>query len=77
MAAEKTEVRGLMAADLAAFLDCAALARNMDRNSLINKICMQWATGEAHRSNVLQRAARDNPLLSDASAPTTEWGELS
>lgn len=77
MAADKTEVRGLMSSDLATFLDCAAMARNMDRNSLINKICMQWAGVEAHRSNVLQRAARGNPLLSDASAPTTDWGDLS
>jgi hypothetical protein len=76
MAADKTEVRGLMRVDLAEFLDVAAMARNMDRNNLINKICLQWAELEAHRSNVLQRAAKNNPLLSDASAPTSNWGEM-
>jgi hypothetical protein len=76
MAAEKTEVRGLMATDLASFLDAAAMARRMDRNSLINKICLQWAELEAHRSNVLQRTCRGNPLLSESSGPTTDWGDL-
>lgn len=77
MASDKTELRGLAPADLVAFVDAAALARNMDRTALINKILFAWARVEAHRSNVLQRAARGNPLLSEASAPTTEWGELS
>ena len=76
MAADKTEVRGLMRVDLAEFLDVAAMARNMDRNNLINKILFQWAEMEAHRSNVLQRAAKNNPLLSEATAPKTNWGEL-
>lgn len=77
MPAEKTEVRGLMNADLAAFLDAAAMARRMDRNSLVNKICEKWAREEAHRATVIQRACRGNPLLSESNGSTTDWGELS
>lgn len=77
MAAEKTELRGLSDTNLVAFLDACAMARRMDRNSLVNKILTRWAEEEAHRSNVLQRTARGNPLLSESSAPTTDWGDLS
>lgn len=76
MAAEQKELRQLSGTDLLDFLDAAALGRNMERAKLINKILRQWAELEAHRSNVLQRAARGNPLLSDAPAPTTDWGDL-
>jgi len=76
MAAEQKELRQLTPSDLLNFLDGAALARNMERSKLINKVLMQWAEQEAHRSNVLQRVARGNPLLSESSAPTTDWGEL-
>jgi hypothetical protein len=77
MAAEKTELRGIADTNLVSFLDACALARKMDRNSLVNKILRQWAEQEAHRSNVLQRAARGNPLLSESPASVTDWGELS
>ena len=45
MASDKTELRGLAPADLVAFVDAAALARNMDRTALINKILFAWAGG--------------------------------
>lgn len=77
MPAEKTEVRGLMDTNLAAFLDAAAMARKMDLNSLINRICDKWAREEAHRANVIQRTCRDNPLLSESNGSTTDWGDLS
>jgi hypothetical protein len=76
MPAEKTELRQLTPTDLLTFLDAAALARGMERARLINKILGRWAEEEAHRSNVLQRAARGNPLLSESTAPTTDWGDL-
>ena len=77
MAAEKTEVRGLMDTNLAAFLDASAMSRRMDRNSLINKICEKWAKEEAHRVTVIQRTCRSNPLLSESNGSTTDWGDLS
>ncbi len=76
MAAEQKELRQLAPADVLDFLDAAALARNMERSKLINKIIGQWAVTEAHRSNVLQRAARGNPVLTDSPAPSTDWGDL-
>lgn len=76
MAAEQKELRQLSNANLLDFLDAAALARNMERAKLINKVLGQWAANEAHRANVLQRAAKGNPLLSESSAPATDWGDL-
>lgn len=77
MAAEQKELRQLSPSHMLDFLDVAALARNMERAKLINKILMQWAEVEAHKTNVIQRAAKGNPLLSDGSAPApTNWGEL-
>jgi hypothetical protein len=43
---------------------------------LVNKILEKWCREEAHRSNVLQRASRGNPLLSEPAGPTTDWGDL-
>ena len=77
MATEKTELRQLSPTDLMTFLDAAALSRGMERARLINKILGRWAEEEAHRSNVLQRVARGNPLLSETSGPSTDWGDLS
>lgn len=77
MPAEKTELRQLSPTELLTFLDAAALGRGMERAKLINKILLRWAEEEAHRTNVLIRAARGNPLMSESSAPTTDWGDLS
>lgn len=77
MPAEKIELRQLTPVDLLSFLDAAALGRGMERARLINKILLKWAEEEAHRSNVLQRAARGNPLLSESTAPATDWGDIS
>jgi hypothetical protein len=74
MPAEKTELRGLAPTELVAFLDAAAMARNMDRNTMVNKILMQWAQVEAHRATVLHRATRGNPLMAEPSGSTTDWG---
>jgi hypothetical protein len=48
----------------------------MERAKLINKILLQWAEVEAHRTTVLVRAARGNPLLSETTGSTTDWGDL-
>ncbi len=76
MAAEQKELRQMSPAHLLDFLDAAALGRNMERTKLINKVLAKWAEEEAHRANVLMRAARGNPLLSESAGPTTDWGDL-
>ena len=76
MPAEQKELRQLTPAPVLDLLQSAAIGRNIERSVLINKILEKWAREEAHRSNVLQRASRGNPLLSESSAPTTDWGDL-
>jgi hypothetical protein len=76
MAAEQKELRQLSNANLLDLLDACALARNMERAKLINKVLAQWAAGEVHRTNVLNRAAKGNPLLSETPGNTSDWGDL-
>jgi hypothetical protein len=77
MAAEQKELRQLTPAPVLDILQSAALARNIERAVLVNKILEKWAKEEVHRSNFLQRASRGNPMLSESAGPTTDWGELS
>ena len=65
MAADKAELRGLAPADLVAALDAIAVSRNMDRTTLVNKLLTISVQKIAHQSNVLQRMARGNALLSE------------
>lgn len=76
MAAEQKELRQLTDTHLLDFLDACALGRNLERAKLINRILRQWAEVEAHKTNVLNRAAKGNPLLSESSGPTSDWGDL-
>ena len=72
MASEKTELRGLAPAELVSALDAIAVSRDMDRTTLVNALLASAVNKIAHRSILLQRMSRGNPLLSDASAPTQE-----
>lgn len=76
MAAEQKELRQLTPAPVLDLLQSAAIGRNIERSVLVNKILEKWCREEAHRSNVLQRASRGNPLLSESTGPTTDWGDL-
>lgn len=72
MASDKTELRGLVSAHLAAALDAIAMSRNMDRNAFVNQILMAEIERVRHELSVLNRCARGNPLLMEAPAPTDE-----
>lgn len=76
MAAEKTELRGLVSTHLAAALDAIALSRNMDRNAFVNQVLTAEVKRITHEANVLQRMLRGNPLMSESPAPTTDFGDL-
>lgn len=77
MAAEKTETRGLWPTPLAQAVDAIAYTYGLDRNALTVKVMTDFANKVAHRSKVLQSMAHGNPLLSEPTGPTSEWGELS
>lgn len=76
MASDKTEVRGLWPTPLAQALDAIAHTKGMDRNALNIKVMTRYVNDVAHEAKLLQRMAHGNPLLSEPTAPVTDWGDL-
>jgi hypothetical protein len=61
MAAEKTELRGLVSNDLSAALDAIAFSRGMERHAYVVSELEKIVIREAHAANVLHRLLRGNP----------------
>lgn len=72
MAADKTELRGLCPTDLAQALDAIAMARGMDRNTFVLQVLEAEVKKVVHEANVLHRAMRGNPYLSELGAGGAE-----
>lgn len=65
MAADKTELRGLVSSDLAASLDAIAMARGMDRNTYVVSVLDREVRRVAHEAIVLHRTLRGNTYLAE------------
>lgn len=72
MAADKTELRGLVPADLAQGLDAIALARGMDRHTYVTMVLEAEVKRVAHEASVITRVMRGNPYLLAADGRVTE-----
>lgn len=76
MASEQKELRGDVPVELLSALDAIALAYGVTRIAVVIKLLTRDVNLIAHRSNVLQRMAPGNPLLSEPTAPSSEWGAI-
>jgi hypothetical protein len=76
MAADQKELRQLTPTHLLNFYEAAAVARDMERTDLINRVLTEWAEREAHKANVLLRLLDGNPLLSEPRRRKTTEGSL-
>lgn len=65
MAADKTELRGLVSNDLASALDAIAMARGMDRHAYVVQVLDAEVKRVAHEAMVLHRVLRGNPYLTE------------
>lgn len=65
MAADKTELRGLVSSDLAAALDGIAMAKGMDRHAYVVQVLEGEVRKVAHEAMVVHRVLRGNPYLAD------------
>lgn len=65
MAADKTELRGLVSADLAAALDAIAMSRGVDRNTFVVSVLDREVRRIAHEAIVLHRTLRGNAYLAE------------
>lgn len=65
MAADKTELRGLVSADLAAALDAIAMSRGVDRNTFVVSVLDREVRRIAHEAIVLHRTLRGNTYLAE------------
>lgn len=72
MAADKTELRGLVSHDLASALDAIAMARGMDRHAYVVQVLDAEVKRVAHEAMVLHRVLRGNPYLLEPSGGKTE-----
>lgn len=66
MAAENTELRGVVSADLAQALDAIAMAKGMNRHAFVVSVLEREVRKTLHEASLLTRVLRGNPLLSDA-----------
>ena len=72
MAADKTELRGLVSSELAVALDAIAMAKGMDRHTYVVQVLEAEARKVAHEASVIARVLRGNPYLTDAHGVHTE-----
>lgn len=72
LAIDKTELRGLVSADLAQALDAIAMSRGMDRHAYVVQILEADVKRVAHEVSVITRVLRGNPYLVDANGGRTE-----
>ena len=68
MAADKTELRGLVSNELAAALDAIAMARGMDRNTFVVSVLDREVRRIAHEAMLLHRTLRGNTYLAEPDA---------
>ena len=67
MATDKTELRGLAAADLVQALDALAHAEGVDRTAYVNKVLDLHVKEICHKQMMLSRMLRGNPYLTESS----------
>lgn len=76
MAAEKIEIRFMVPTELAAALDAIAMADSMERNQLAIKWLFAGVRDYLHKSSMVHRSLRGNPLLAEADGKNSELGAL-
>ena len=65
MAADKTELRGLVTSDLATALDAIAMAKGMDRHAYVVQVLEAEVKKVAHEAMLLSRMLRGNPYMAE------------
>ena len=63
MAIDKTELRGLVSADLAQALDAIAMSRGLDRHAYVVQVLEADVKRVVHEASVIHRVLRGNPYL--------------
>lgn len=72
MAAEKTELRGLVTTDLACALDAIAMARGMTRHDFVVQVLEAEVQKVAHQASLIVRTLRGNPFLPESNGRGAE-----
>ena len=71
MAAEKTELRGLVTTDLATALDAIAMARGMTRHDFVVQVLEAEVQRVTHEASLIVRTLRGNPFLPESGGVVT------
>lgn len=72
MAIDKTELRGLVSADLAQALDAIAMSRGMDRHAYVVQVLEADVKRVVHEASVITRVLRGNTYLMDLNGGKSE-----
>lgn len=72
MAAEKTELRGLVTTDLASALDAIAMSRGMTRHDFVVQVLEAEVQKVVHEASLIVRTLRGNPFLPESNGSSTE-----
>ena len=63
MAADRTELRGVVTTDLAQALDAIAMAKGIDRHAYVVQVLESEVRQVTHEASVIARVLRGNPLM--------------
>lgn len=72
MAADKTELRGLVPTDLAVALDAVAMAKGIDRHTYVVQVLEAEVKKVAHEAMLLSRMLRGNTYMTEPCGGKTE-----
>lgn len=72
MAADNTELRGVVSADLAQALDAVAMAKGMNRHAYVVQVLEAEVKKVAHEAMLLHRVLRGNPYMVEPSGGKAE-----
>lgn len=72
MAADNTELRGVVSADLAQALDAVAMAKGMNRHAYVVQVLESEVKKVAHEAMLLHRVLRGNPYMAEPSGGKAE-----
>lgn len=72
MAADNTELRGIVTADLAQALDAIAMSRGMTRHAYVVQVLEHEVRKVAHEVMLLHRVLRGNTYMTECGGGKTE-----
>lgn len=69
---DKTELRGLASTDMVQALDAFAYADGLNRNDYVNRVLAEHVEKKSHKTMILHRMLKGNPLFKESAGTPSE-----